>query len=307
MHVTASHAVNIEPAWAESDRVAHAFLLGYGPATASAYGSDLRSFFAFCTTIGVPPLSCTRQHIDLYSRHLQGAQGLSAKTTSRRLTALSGYFSWAVAEEILPKNPMVRVRRPRLAHEPPPQTLDRFDIAALLRTGTDHSPRAAVLCHLLLLNALRISEVVTSDAEGLGTERGHRTLRITRKGSKVTRIALAPPTVAAIETYLAGRTSGPLLLSRTGRRLDRSNAARLLSVVGRAALAPDKAASLHPHLCRHAAITAFLDSGASLRDVQDAAGHVSASQTREYDDSRGSLDRAPTYKLVSFLRDSADD
>lgn len=287
--------------WERARRLGAAWLSEHTPATAAAYAADLRTFFGYCEDIGTPPLACGRTELNLFRAHLLGPGGLSAKTTARKLTALSGYFAWATEEGLLDKNPMLRVKRPRLSHEPPPQVLDLDDIAALLAAARRHSPRADVLCSLLLLNALRISEITGSNVEGLSWERGHRTLRVTCKNSKVMRIALAEPTVRAIESYLGERSQGPLLLSRTGRRLDRSNAARLLTAVGRLALPTDKADRLHPHLCRHAAITAFLDSGATLRDTQDAAGHASASQTRAYDDNRHALDRSPTYLLAQRL------
>jgi len=44
---------------------------------------------------------------------------------------------------------------------------------------------------------------------------------------------------------------------------------------------------------RHAAITAALDSGCSLRDVQNFARHADPRQTRRYDRARGALDRNP--------------
>jgi integrase/recombinase XerD len=43
---------------------------------------------------------------------------------------------------------------------------------------------------------------------------------------------------------------------------------------------------LSPHSLRHSAITFALDVGASLRDVQDYAGHKDPRTTRRYDNSR---------------------
>ena len=41
---------------------------------------------------------------------------------------------------------------------------------------------------------------------------------------------------------------------------------------------PAKADSLHPHDLRRSFVTLSLDAGASLRDVQDAAGHADPRQ-----------------------------
>ncbi|MBS4010522.1 MAG: tyrosine-type recombinase/integrase, partial [Roseovarius sp.] len=58
---------------------------------------------------------------------------------------------------------------------------------------------------------------------------------------------------------------------------------------------------ISPHSLRHAAITAALDAGCSLRDVQDFARHADPRQTRRYDRARGALDRNPTYIVATYL------
>ena len=64
---------------------------------------------------------------------------------------------------------------------------------------------------------------------------------------------------------------------------------------------PEKADTLHPHDLRHAFVTLSLDAGASLRDVQDAAGHADPRTTRRYDRARHNLDRHPTYALAGLI------
>jgi len=54
------------------------------------------------------------------------------------------------------------------------------------------SPAEHALISLLALNGLRVSEATGANIEAVRMERGHRTLVITRKGSKVVTIPLAP-------------------------------------------------------------------------------------------------------------------
>jgi integrase/recombinase XerD len=61
---------------------------------------------------------------------------------------------------------------------------------------------------LLALNGLRVSEPTGADIEALGTERGHRTLAITRKGGKKAVIPLAPGTARAIDLAIGERCAG---------------------------------------------------------------------------------------------------
>jgi integrase/recombinase XerD len=51
----------------------------------------------------------------------------------------------------------------------------------------------------------------------------------------------------------------------------------------------------------HSFVTAALDVGVSLRDVQDAAGHADPRTTRRYDRARHSLDRHATYAVAAWL------
>jgi hypothetical protein len=55
----------------------------------------------------------------------------------------------------------------------------------------------------------------------------------------------------------------------------------------------------------HSFITAALDAGVPLRDVQEAASHADPRTTMRYDHGRQSLDRHPTYVVAAFLAGAA--
>ena len=107
-------------------------------------------------------------------------------------------------------------------------------------------------------------------------------------------------TAEAIASLIAGRTSGPIFSTSTGKPMDRPAVWRTLRRLARQAV-PAKAGSLHPHDLRHAFVTLSLDAGASLRDVQDAAGHADPRTTRRYDRARHNLDKHPTYALAGIV------
>jgi len=152
------------------------------------------------------------------------------------------------------------------------------------------------------LNGLRVSEATGADIEQMGTERGHRTLVITRKGGKVVTIPLAPRTACAIDLAIGERTGGPVFLAADGRRLDRYGAGRIVRKTARRARIGK---SVTPHTLRHAFITAALDAGVPLRDVQEAASHADPRTTIRYDRARGSLDRHATYIVAAYLAGAA--
>jgi integrase len=88
---------------------------------------------------------------------------------------------------------------------------------------------------------------------------------------KVVTIPLAPRTARAIDLTVGERAYGPLFLAADERRLDRHGTARIVRRVTRRA---GISKHVSPHTLRHAFITAALDAGVPLRDVQEAASHA---------------------------------
>jgi integrase len=250
--------------------------------------------------VPAPVLSPARRHRDLRPRARDSRP--RPRDRHRRLCTIAGFYKYAVEEELLDHSPAAHVRRPRLDYESHATALDRNEVGALLvAAGLGPAPEHALIS-LLAPNGLRVSEATGADIEHLGLERGHRTLVITRKGGKVVTIPLAPRTARAIDLAIGERTDGPLFLSPDGRRLDRHGAARIVRRVTRRA---GITKPVSPHTLRHAFITAALDAGVPLRDVQEAASHADPRTTMRYDRARTSLDRHATYIVATYIAGAA--
>lgn len=278
------------------------FLAGYGGVTRAGYTIDLKKWFEFCATHHLAVLDAKRAHIELYARQMEET-GYARATVARRLSTVTSYYRWCVDENIVDRNPAANVRRPRVSQDSTTAGLDRdelgrFLVAAGLCGGTDH----ALAC-LLGLNGLRVSEACNADIDNLGFERGHHTLIVDRKGGKRVVIPLAARTYRAIADAVGGRTAGPILLGHDGERLDRYAAYRIVRRLGKQARIAHK---LHPHCLRHAFITAALDAGVPLRDVQEAASHSDPRTTSRYDRHRVSLDRHAAYTVATFVAGATD-
>ena len=228
--------------------------------------------------------------------------GRARATVTRRLSTIAGFYRYALEEELLDRSPAAHVRRPRVDYESHAVALDRNELGALLVAAGLGSPAVHALISLLALNGLRVSEATGADIEHLGLERGHRTLIVTRKGGKVVTVPLAPRTARAIDLAIGERTEGPVFLARDGRRLDRHGAGRIVRTTARRA---GIGKQVTPHTLRHAFITAALDAGVPLRDVQEAASHADPRTTMRYDRARGSLDRHATYIVAAELPGSS--
>ncbi len=272
------------------------FLAGYVGNTRLAYQHDLRVFLTWCRNRQLDMFSMGRADIELFARG-QESKGLSGATVARRLSTVASFYRYCVEEGLLDRSPAVNVRRPKVRAESTMTGLDRNELGMLLVEAGLSSPRDHALACLLALNGLRVSEALNTDITDLGLERGHHTLRIVRKGGRRALIPLAPRTARTVYQAIGDREEGPIFVHQ-GSRMERHHASRIIGRLARQAGIDKK---ISPHSLRHSFITAALDAGVPLRDVQEAASHADPRTTMRYDRARRSLDRHATYIVATFV------
>ena len=286
--------------------------------TRRAYAADVAAWLGWLAGRDTSALAAGRVHVDLWAA-TQLDDGAAASSVRRRLSALSSFYRYCAAHDLIGRVPTQGVARPAVDPDYTATVgLDRDQARALVAaadadTGAQ-ALRTAAVVRLLLHNALRVDETCAADVADLREDSGHRVLRVVRKGARKAKIPLTPATVAALEAYLAERAeraeragaadwrqlTGPLLATATGGRLRQSHLWELVRRLARTA-GIGTWEQLSPHSLRHSAITFALDVGASLRDVQDYAGHKDPRTTRRYDHSRDSLDRNAAYAVAAYL------
>jgi site-specific recombinase XerD len=277
------------------------FLSGYSGLTREAYQLDMRQYVEWCAERRIALFGARRADIEGFGRRLE-ALGRARSTIARRLCTVACFYQYSEQEDFITRSPATHVRRPRLDYESHATALDRNKVGAMLVAAGLGRAQDHALISLLALNGLRVSEATSANIEALGLERGHRTLRIVRKGGKSVVIPLAPRTARAVDLAVGDRSEGRLFLGVDGERLDRHAAARTVARVARKA---GITKAVGPHTLRHAFITAALDAGVPLRDVQEAASHADPRTTMRYDRARVSLDRHATYIVATFIAGAA--
>ena len=272
--------------------------------TVSAFALDLRLLFEWCAAQDVDPLEATRTQLELFARYLEDERGNAPATVHRRLSTVTCFYRIAEIDNYLDRSPATHLRLPRLYRdETTTLGLDRAELGAILAAARASTPSDAALITMLGLLGLRVSEacnVRIQDTHGL--ERGHRTLTLVGKGRKPATIPLPLPVAEVMDAAAGERDSGPLLLRGDGKQMDRRAATR---VVVRLAKKAGIKKHLSPHSLRHAYVTACLDAGVPLRDVQIAARHSDPRMTTRYDRARGNLDRHANYIVVGFIEGPA--
>ena len=284
------------PLFDEARLAVAGFLARYSGTTRTSYATDLRQWFAWCAQVGLEVFSARRAHIELCARAWRTGPGPGhhrpAAVDRRRLLPLRRHRRRhrALAGRVRPTTQdRHRVDHPR----PRPHGARRLHRPGRRRRRVDH----ALACLLGLLG-LRVSEALNIDIEHLAIERGHRTVTVLGKGSK---LAVDPAAAQGGTGRRPGRRralerAGAAV--RSGERLDRHAATR---IVRRLAKRAGITKHISPHSLRHSFITAALDAGVPLRDVQIAARHADPRTTTRYDRARNNLDRHASYVVTAFI------
>lgn len=168
----------------------------------------------------------------------------SARTTAWRISALDSYYRHAATLDKSLPSPVHPGMRPNVTDLPPgrlrltPAQVATY-LSALDRYTGIQAHRARALGYLVLGMNLRAFQATTLDLDDLTKEQHRTTAAVPLKGGgrspQTRRVEVPPPVLMAIDDYLPRRvtvpphsteTTGPLLTSGRGKRLDAYNSPR---------------------------------------------------------------------------------
>jgi site-specific recombinase XerD len=271
-----------------------------------AVAFDLKTFF---TVVAKAPVEVVGADVFEFLAHQRGDRqvvrmsdresGLAAATIARRLSSISGLFSYLVARgdtpvlvNPVPKGlstrrmsgrtssrtvPLVRVVRGL------PSILSPREVTALLASLRTQRDRALVLA--MLLGGLRRCEVLGLFLGDISVA-DRRVFIRDGKGGRQRIVPMANPFFAALGDYLhderpptcADRAFVVLKGPRRGEPLSAAGMAQIMSsAVARAGIDHGTC-----HELRHTCLTRLREAGMSLEALQAQAGHRSIESTRVY-------------------------
>jgi integrase/recombinase XerD len=299
---------SLPPAWRQIVRSFVAYLrveCGLSRNTLMAYQRDVRDLL-----IDVP-VGAGRGAADLSPRmlsdHLAGLKsrrGMTGSSVLRHLATIRVLCRYLQSTGQITKNPTEVLDRPT-RWKKLPMVLSPRQMKQLIDASGGPRPRAkaviegkpdlalhlrdAAMMELLYGCGLRATELATLCVDDVRETLG--VVLVTGKGDKQRLVPIGKPAAAAVVKYLkecrprllrdtAGRglDQGRLLLSRTGRPLER---VAVWQIVKRHAAAAGLAKT-HPHVLRHSFATHLLSGGADLRVVQELLGHADIGTTQIY-------------------------
>ena len=264
---------------------------GLAKLTLEAYGRDLAALGEHLSESGRKDLAkASMGDLAGHIRWLSKSKGYNPTTVTRHLATMRVFYRWLHATGAIPRDPARLLERPT-AWKRLPGAMTERQMATLVefpsKEAGDLWLRDRTLLELLYSGGLRASEVASVKVSDFHETLG--VLAVTGKGGKQRVVPIGVPAIAWTKRYIeecrpnlaksgAGRDAHRLLLSFTGRPLERVAVWQIVKRVARAAGMDD----VHPHTLRHSFATHLVVGGADLRVVQELLGHASVVTTQVY-------------------------
>lgn len=263
---------------------------GVSPNTLEAYANDLARFSAFLAARGENGFDLPDGALILAFLENERNQGLSLRTTSRRLSAIRMFVRFLASENLVARDYASTLVYPQLWKRLP-EFLSVEKIDELMNTppaDTTLGKRDRALLEMYYATGARVTELITLKTECADLSLQY--VRLTGKGSKERIVPFGRSARDAMQVYIdearpelagaAGADAPDLVfLSRRGRKLTRDRVFRLLKHYAIRAGIPG---GISPHVLRHSFATHLLEGGADLRIVQELLGHRNVTTTEIY-------------------------
>lgn len=274
------------------------------PKSQRVYKSDAKAFATWMLDQGLTPELLTRSDMIAYRLHLAGKY--QKATANRMMSVARRLLNEQVNSGKLAANPGKGIQGFSVNNETPHRALRKEEARELVDSidqSTHKGKRDYTILYLLLKTGIRRTECAALKIGDLAMREGHHVLFIQHgKGDKRRVVKLQVEVHRAILEYLTatGREQAgpdaPLFtqMDKGDRIVEAGISDKLVERVVKqyaALLAPT--IDLHdftPHGARASFITLSLEGGASLHQVQYAAGHADPRTTERYQKRKLNLD-----------------
>jgi integrase/recombinase XerD len=219
------------------------------------------------------------------------AEGLAARTVSRRLSAVRQFAGWMVSDQIRLDNPSLFLDNPKLP-DPLPKSLNEADVSSLISACSKLEPPHDLLMQagleLMYSAGLRISELLSLRLQDFVADKDM--LLIRGKGGRERMVPLTSIAIATARRWRDARDAdGPdaetdQLLACRSQEMTRQKFSLLLKQIARHADIDERKVSAH--VLRHSFATHLLNRGADLRSLQMLLGHADIATTQIYTRTR---------------------
>ncbi len=252
------------------------------------YSFDVKKLISYIEDhdIDSSPISITKETIQQFVYTI--ASIVNARTQSRIISGLKGFFNYLVFEDYRDTNPLDTIESPKIGRKLP-DTLSENEINDLIKAIDLSHPqgeRNRAILELLYGCGLRVSELTHLKISDLFFEEGF--IKVTGKGDKQRFVPIVETTQKYIDIYrtevrnhmiIKEEFKDTLFLNRRGKQLTR---AMIFTIIKQLAVKIKLDKVVSPHTFRHSFATHLLENGADLRAIQLMLGHESITTTEIY-------------------------
>jgi site-specific recombinase XerD len=249
--------------------------------TVRGYAADLYDFARwYGEYVGAEPevSSVGSREIEAYKTFLREKRGVAGRTVNRRLAALSRFFKWAAARELVQRDPTRSVGCLPLPRPSPRILAPREEDRLLQAVHETAKLRDIAIVELLLGTGIRVGELLALRRGDVVLEPAGGTLIVRRhNGRGGRRIPLQANVRRALRAYLDRldqdmEEEAPLWQGARGPLRSPSGINRILEKYAlRAGLT-----EVSPHVLRHTFATRYLEANPNdLRGLASLLGHSS--------------------------------
>ncbi len=178
--------------------------------TITAYQFAVRDFIDF--TLGLSLREVTHRDVREWL-HWIHSQGAGSQTIAQRKYALSSFFQFLQKIDAVIASPVRFISNHKVVRKLP-RFLSIGEVERLINAAQTIRDRA--LFEFIYSTGCRIAEVVTARVENLSDQ----TIRVIGKGDKERIVILGKKATDCLQTYLQGRTTGPLFAAEQSWQKD---------------------------------------------------------------------------------------
>lgn len=262
-----------------NEKILHAFLVakrvaGSSDKTVKSYDHNINKFL---NKIGNKRIDeVTANDVRIYFARRELEDGVSAVTRNNERSVLCSFFQWLTAEELIQKNPMMKVpkiKEPKVQKKAFTQ-MELERIRANCRTEKE-----AAVIETLISTGCRVSELCGIKVSDIDCEQ----VTVHGKGNKDRICYLTARAQLAIYEYMNTKQfkkSGGvyLFVNRQGKPFTASGIQSMTRSIGERAQVDD----CHPHRFRRTCATMALERGMPIERVSYMLGHESVETTQVY-------------------------
>ncbi|HPX46419.1 MAG TPA: tyrosine-type recombinase/integrase [Bacteroidales bacterium] len=264
----------------------------YSPHTIHSYSIDLYDFKDFIqNTFDIDLINVKRIHINDWIMSLSES-GLKASTINRKIVALSSFYNFLVNKNIITKNPVNNISKPKIPKRIPQYVkskdlnTDILDEDLETNAASNFEPmRNILIIEMLYQTGMRRSELVNLKNEDIDLYR--KTIKVLGKRNKERYIPFTDDFKKLILDYINIKNDffankqidDSFFVLKNGKKLYDKFVYR---VVNSYLSDINYISQKSPHILRHTFATHLLQQGADLNAIKELLGHSSLASTQIY-------------------------